>query len=62
MTLAHNKNSISIDIIYAIPNYVVSGNRRNNIKHGLSYAFVNWMVASGEKSAENFNKSCVIHN
>jgi len=61
MTLVHSGNSKSIDVIRAIPHYVTHVNKRNDIMKKLWNAFVNWMVASGEKSAESFNKSYEIH-
>jgi hypothetical protein len=57
----HSGNSKSIDVIRAIPSYVTHVNKRNDIMKKLWNAFVNWMVASGEKSAESFNKSYEIH-
>ena len=57
----HSGNSKSKDVIRAIPRYVTHVNKRNDIMKKLWNAFVNWMVASGEKSAESFNKSYEIH-
>ena len=61
MTLLHSGNSKSIDVISDIPHYVTHVNKRNDIMKKLWNAFVNWMVASGEKSAASFNKSQAIH-
>jgi hypothetical protein len=61
MTLVHSGNSKSIDVICAIPHYVTDVNKRNDIMKKLWNAFINWMVASGEKSAASFNKSHAIH-